>query len=394
MRSAALQDESSNVSLAGKCVAVTGRLASLERSEAARLIESAGGEYAPRVTGRCDLLVVGQQGWPLRKDGRLTRNLSRARALRRAGAEIEILREDEFLERLGLSELGSGIRRRYTLEELCRLCQLPAGRVRSWIRSGLLEPAEVVRSVPCFTFQQVTAVRTLDEIVRAGVTVPRLRRSLEQLRAWMPEAEDALARIDLLEGRGRVVVRSADGRLMESSGQQLFEFGEGAREPALRLERSPRSSTPIGADELFERALELEETGKHGAAADAYGEWLMQFGPDAVVCFNLANALYASGRREAAIERYRQAVEIDPDYVEAWSNMGSVLAEIGRKDEAVSAFQQALRTDPAYGNALYNLADTLDELGRQDEARGYWQAYLRQDVGSPWSEYARARLAR
>ena len=47
------------------------------------------------------LLIVGQEGLPLRKDGRLSRKLQLARRLGRV-YPIEVITEGEFLARLGL----------------------------------------------------------------------------------------------------------------------------------------------------------------------------------------------------------------------------------------------------------------------------------------------------
>src|SRR5690606_23837421 len=127
-------------------------------------------------------------------------------------------------------------------------------------------------------------------------------------------------------------------------------------------------------------------------AVRAYYGWLQQFGTDAHVIFNLANSLTALGRTEAALERYRQAVEVDPEYVEAWNNLGAALASAGELEEAREAFEIAIRLVPNYADALYNVADTLDEMDRPAEARTYWARYLDADRESPWADHARSRL--
>ena len=73
--------------------------------------------------------------------------------------------------------------------------------------------------------------------------------------------------------------------------------------------------------------------------------------------------LAALGQKEQALERYRQMVEIDQNFSEAWSNLGTLLCSMDRRQEACDAYREALRADPANVRALYNLADTLDELG-------------------------------
>src|SRR5262249_2748234 len=112
----------------------------------------------------------------------------------------------------------------------------------------------------------------------------------------------------------------------------------------------------------------------------------------ATTCFNLANVLYALGHREQAVERYRQVVELEPRFVEAWNNVGIVLCELGQYEDAVAALRTALEINPNYADAHYSLGDVLEQIGRRDEALKHWQAYLKHDNVSRWAEHARSRI--
>lgn len=379
--------------LQGKSVAFAGRLATLTRSHAVELVADLGGRFCTRVTRDTALLVVGLNGWPLRRDGRVSGKLRKAQRLVEAGLPIEILREDQFLARLGLSHFGDSVCRRYTLDQVAKVAAVPPQRLRSWLRAGLLQPVETTHGVAQFDFRQISAVKRLQELTAAGVTPTRLRQSLRRLEAWLPDAQQWLSQLELFAQGPRLVARSADGQLLQMDGQRLFDFfdespSEAPRPPALRFE--PPASD---ADELFQQALKQEQQAEFAAAAAAYRQWLLAFGPDAQVCFNLGNTLFALGKHEAAAERYRQAVEVDPDYVEAWSNLGCVLAELHETPEAIAALTRATELSPTYPDALYNLADVLDRCGQRRQARRYWEAYLEQDADSPWAEHARSRLA-
>jgi len=355
----------------------------MTRREARQLVAARGGQCGRQVTRQTTMLVIGQERWPLEADGRMTRNLRRAQYLQQRGTRIEVVGEEAFLERLGLSELRQDACRRYSLAQLTRLVGLSRDRLRGWIRAGLIEPVETVHGVPLFDFSQVAAAKSLWQLSASGVTTDRLRRSLEQLRRWLPHARESLARLHLLEGE--LLLRCDDG-LAQLNGQMLIEFdAPSSTEPAaLHL--------PEDADAAFDRARQLEELGEYEDAVRAYYGWLQQFGTDAHVIFNLANSLTALGRTEAALERYRQAVEVDPEYVEAWNNLGAALASAGELEEAREAFEIAIRLVPNYADALYNLADTLDEMDRPAEARTYWARYLDADRESPWADHARSRL--
>ncbi len=61
--------------LPGKSVVFTGRLASMTRVEAEKLVRKNGGSVARSPTRDTDYLVVGQQTWTLGGDGRLNRKM-------------------------------------------------------------------------------------------------------------------------------------------------------------------------------------------------------------------------------------------------------------------------------------------------------------------------------
>ena len=94
----------------------------------------------------------------------------------------------------------------------------------------------------------------------------------------------------------------------------------------------------------------------------------------------------------AARERYFQAVEIEPSYVEARASLGCVLMELGETEMAISCFQGALDQHPDYPDVHFHLAKLLTESRRIDEAIRHWQAFLQLAPKSPWAEEARLQL--
>jgi len=99
--------------LRGRLVSFTGRFASMARHEATELVEKFGGQVGSGINRQTSFLIVGQEGWPLRKDGRLTQKLQKARLLQRHAHPVVILAEDDWLERLGSGpEPGLGFQSR------------------------------------------------------------------------------------------------------------------------------------------------------------------------------------------------------------------------------------------------------------------------------------------
>jgi Flp pilus assembly protein TadD len=61
------------------------------------------------------------------------------------------------------------------------------------------------------------------------------------------------------------------------------------------------------------------------------------------------------GRPEEAIEKYRLALQLNPQEADAHNNLGWTLASEGRIAEAVPHFERALALNPGDKNARRNL---------------------------------------
>jgi tetratricopeptide (TPR) repeat protein len=370
--------------LEGEKIAITGKLASMTRPEAVGLIRARGGEVVSAPDHLTTILVVGQDGWPLRKDGRLTSRLRKARRLQN-DQPITILTEMELLDRLGVDSPPSG-RQGLSTAQLAEVLQVPGACIRAWVRSGLLQAHETVGAVHYFEFHQVRWAKSLRDFAKAGVSSRRISQSLRHLRQWLPNLESPTNMPAVLEQDRRLAVRLEDGSLADPTGQGLFDFSHGQEHAAVSFSREK-----VTPHDWFQLGCQREGAGEFEEAAQAYRAALLAGGPDATTCFNLANVLYALGRREPAVERYLQVVEMEPGFVEAWNNLGIVLDELEQHDEAVAALRQVVKLNPLYADAHYNLADILDRIGRSSEALTHWQAYLGHDCGSPWADYARTK---
>jgi tetratricopeptide (TPR) repeat protein len=69
-----------------------------------------------------------------------------------------------------------------------------------------------------------------------------------------------------------------------------------------------------------------------------------------------------------AIEAYRKALRMDPNYVEAHYNLGYGYSKLGLHREAIEAYKQAIRIQPDAANTHYNLGISYSKLGLHKEA--------------------------
>jgi tetratricopeptide (TPR) repeat protein len=93
----------------------------------------------------------------------------------------------------------------------------------------------------------------------------------------------------------------------------------------------------------------------------------------------LGSTYYKSGKYEEAIESYKQAIRIDPDYAMAHYNLGLAYVESGKYKEAIESYKQALRIDPDSAIAHYNLGVAYGESGKYKEAIESYKQVVRID---------------
>ena len=93
--------------------------------------------------------------------------------------------------------------------------------------------------------------------------------------------------------------------------------------------------------------------------------------------FNLANVLGALGETEEAERRYRQSLQLEPNFAEAWENLGSLFLQRGTRESAMECYDKALHYKPNLVEAHLSKATAfLLFFGRPDEAiRCFEQGY-------------------
>ena len=91
---------------------------------------------------------------------------------------------------------------------------------------------------------------------------------------------------------------------------------------------------------------------------------------------NLGNILIKQGKLEEAIEAFSKALSIKPDFPEAHNNMGDALQQQGKLEEAIGAFNKALSFKPDYAEACNNMGDALQQQGKLEEAIGAFNKAL------------------
>jgi tetratricopeptide (TPR) repeat protein len=114
---------------------------------------------------------------------------------------------------------------------------------------------------------------------------------------------------------------------------------------------------------------------------------------------NAGAVLMGRGEVEVAMQHFRKAVAIHPDYGGAYGELGNALVQLGREKEAIEVYEAAVRRPLSNGLPLNNLGFLLVERGI-DPVRGVklLEAAVRLDGANPhfldslgWAYYKTSR---
>jgi hypothetical protein len=123
--------------------------------------------------------------------------------------------------------------------------------------------------------------------------------------------------------------------------------------------------TPHGWAIPYERVLSLPR-----GTIEAVGEWnkKMRNIDESRQYYQSGKQLLDSKNYSPAIAAFKKAVELYPDFAEAWALMGICKYKLGLFDEAVENYNKALRFRRDFTEVYLSLAIALEGMSRFDEA--------------------------
>jgi len=97
----------------------------------------------------------------------------------------------------------------------------------------------------------------------------------------------------------------------------------------------------------------------------------------ATTYYNLAKAYEGGERQDKAVQYYRTAIDLVPNFSLAHNNLGVILADSGRQTEAIGHFNRAVSIEPGFADAYNNLGAALSSIGALPEAISCFKKALR-----------------
>ncbi|MHB8953710.1 MAG: tetratricopeptide repeat protein [Pirellulaceae bacterium] len=161
-------------------------------------------------------------------------------------------------------------------------------------------------------------------------------------------------------------------------GEALHCFLRAVEADAAKEERHQSMREALAA---LDRLDELDATYESLNPSTCFGNW------------RLGNFLREQrGLREAAIARYRRAIEIDPTEKFAHYFLGIALRHLGRHKEAVASFGRAIELDPDHAYSHFFLGCSLKDLGQLSEAEPSLTRAIELDPTIAWAHFCLGKL--
>lgn len=267
-------------------------------------------------------------------------------------------------------------------KDLKRLFGITPSHVRSLIREGHIRPLKKAGRLN-YSFQDLIVLRTAGSLRAAKIPAKKINRTLREIRESLP-GELPLSGLSIVAVGDRIMIREGHALREGDTGQYTLElevFDRGGGElSVIDMRADAGAPAPAGpppgiapADEVFEKALELEESDPAAARA-AYEACLSADEHHLEARLNLGRLLHLDGRLEEAEKIYRstQSAEAILSF-----NLAVLLEDFKREPEAIAEYRQALALDPGFADAHFNLARLHERAGHPKEALRHLLAYRR-----------------
>lgn len=92
---------------------------------------------------------------------------------------------------------------------------------------------------------------------------------------------------------------------------------------------------------------------------------------DAKLQYNKGIDYYQLGQFEESASCFKKAIELDPNYIDAYYNLGSILEYLKQDEAALTVFKQIILRKPDDYESVYKAASLSKKLGETEKAKMY-----------------------
>jgi tetratricopeptide (TPR) repeat protein len=295
----------------------------------------------------------------------------------------------------------------YSPRDVAAIVGLAESRVRYWAQTGFVGPSERQGGHAVYTFRDLVGVKAAKELLERGLSMQRVRKTLDALRAQLPELDRPIEHLRVVSDGERLVVMQDGAAFEPLSGQLVMDFDVSALSGRVAevMELAPPSATApspspseLPSATAYQRFLDAVEADAGAPDAEQLVAWRAVLAADASFAAahtNLGAVLHRLGRLDEARAAFERALALDPEQPEARYNLGNLLADAGDDEGAIAAWTRVAADCPEFADAHFNLGLALARDGAGARARSHLEHYLalEGDSDGKWAQRARALLA-
>ena len=264
----------------------------------------------------------------------------------------------------------------YTLSGIQSMLGLSRAVITGLVAAGFVTPTRGKRREYRFSFQDVVLLRTAYGLQAAKIAPRRIVRSLQRLKATLPD-ELPLSGLRIAAVGNEVAVRDGKHQWDAESGQLLIDFEvKPAAGSVAFLNGPPRGDVTDDPSAWFDRGVALEESDP-AQAEHAYREAITRASDYVDPILNLGVMLCNSGRPAQAVELYHQAIKHRPNEPLLHFNLGVAHEDLNQTALALASYETCIRLAPALADAHYNAARLHEQLGHATQAIRHYSEYRR-----------------
>ena len=280
----------------------------------------------------------------------------------------------------------------FSLEQASGILGISRGRLRYWNRIGLIKPSVRKKGRPSYDFQDLICLRTAQGLVSQGLPATKIKTSINSLKKKFPGVDAPLADKRVYVFGSRAIISHKNQLIDPQSGQLVLQFD--VEDLAQRVEQPVQAfKHRKTSDEWFQEGLRYDRNKEtFSLALQAYREAL-KLDPNFADAFvNMGNIYWSQGKFIDAQRCYRLAIHRDPGHAKAYFNLGNVMDDLDCTQEAIYFYKKSLEMDPTFPDVHFNLAIAHEKLKFWERAIQYWKEYLKRDPGGPPGKLALKRI--
>lgn len=214
------------------------------------------------------------------------------------------------------------------------------------------DPTEVTKSLQNIANDKQKAKELEDVRKKAAEYSKEIERLKKELEIAKADTKNIDQKADIKKEKGKVIYTN------QASIKQYNEAVKG-----------------LSATDWFEKGLKFYESGNYKEEINAYTK-AIQLNPQYADAYYNRGITYANlGNYQQAINDYAKAIELNPQDAEACYNRGVAYHRLGNHQQAIKDFTKAIQLNPKLAEAYYNRGTTYGKLGNyQQEINDYNKA--------------------